>query len=277
MDDQLNIGTGNAAEAEGMDVVKNSHVLHGRNAGCSLKLLGKVVLVTFLICDGECDWDEESEKAAVDMLKRLCKRIELASGKDVKDLSVTYAYCKVKIPYVVSRENRSQFIQDVLVQFGQYKDVDAYQRHYEQKFSRDEACITFLLNKGDRKGQDARSYASQVTSESATDRNPSPSGSEYSIVFFDGDNSASSERAMLHELLHQFGAIDFYYPPALQLEAKCHLPGSIMDSGENIDSLTRYIIGWDDTLAADAQKFLEAISNISPETIERARRSEWTD
>lgn len=274
MSDQLN--TGVSATGEDLGALKNAYALQGRNVGCSLKLLGRVVLVTFLICDGECGWDEAAEKAAVTMLKKVCKRIEKDSGKDAKDLSVTYAYCKVKVPYVVSRENRSKFIEDVLLQFG-YKDVESYQRHYEKKFSRDEACITFLLNKGSRSGQDGRSYASRVTSRNSSGDKPDPTGEEYSMVFFDPDDPVSSERGMLHELLHQFGAIDMYYPSVLQFEAQRHLPGSIMDGGDVIDSLTRYVIGWDDKLAPDARNFLEAISGISQEAIDRARQDQWAD
>lgn len=247
--------------------IKNVFALRGKNVGCSVKLRGKVVMVAFLINDGESQWDPESQAAFVGTLKQSAAFLMDTSGLGRHDLNIAYAYCQVTVPYVVERRNSSRFVKDVLRQFG-YEDAQSYQRHYESKFLRDEACISFVFNKK------FRSYASRVDAAQAVE-GESPDGNEYSVVSFNAKDPADSQRTFIHELLHQFGAIDFYYPERLMIEAEHYLPGSIMNSGNSIDGLTRYIIGWDDAPSAEARAFLKAISKISPEEVAYAARDQW--
>jgi len=249
--------------------IKDVFALRGKNVGCSVKLRGRVVLVAFLINDGESHWDAQSQKVFADGLKQTANYLMDTSGLGRQDLDIAYAYCQVTVPYTVEKRNSSRFVQDVLRQFG-YEDVQSYQKHYESKFARDEACVTFVFNKN------FRSYAVTVSSGENTDAE-NPIGNEYSIVAFDPKDPTGSQRTFIHELMHQFGAIDFYYPERVKLEAEHYLPGSIMNSGDSIDALTRYVIGWDETLTADAKAFLKAISKISPAEIACAARDQWLD
>lgn len=252
------------------DSVKDAIALLGKNAGCSVKLRGKVVLITFLINDGESHWDKQTEGMAIDMLRSACNRLMNESKLNKEKLQVVYACCQVTIPYVVTRKNSGKCTTDVLRQFG-YNTVREYQSHYESRFSRDETAVTFMFNKN------FRSYAQSVDRVAGSDENEFTDGEEYSIVSFDKSNIPGSERTFLHELLHQFGAIDYYYPEVLKIKAEKHMPNSIMNGGELIDDLTRYIIGWDEQLSGAAMNFLEVIKGISAEEIEFARRKELTD
>ncbi len=249
---------------------KDVFALQGKNAGCSIKLRGKVVLITFLINDGESRWDNDSEKAAIEMLRSATNRLMNESKLNKDELQVVYACCQVSLPYIVTRKNSKKCAADVLRQFG-YMTVQEYQRHYESRFSRDETAVTFLFNK------DFRSYAQSVDRKSGESEDQYTDGEEYSIVSFDTGNIPGSERTFLHELLHQFGAIDYYYPEVLKFKAEKHMPNSIMNGGEIIDDLTRYIIGWDESPTDVALNFLDAIKGISVEEIEFARRKEFTD
>ena len=61
-----------------------------------------------------------------------------------------------------------------------------------------------------------------------------------------------------HELLHVFGAKDFYYPKEVEQWATKHFPESIMNSSdEEVDTLTAYLVGWTDTVADNAIAFLK--------------------
>lgn len=253
-----------------MDDVRDMYALQGKNAGCSLKLRGRVVLITFLVNDGESEWNQKSEKAAIEMLKSACARLMSESGLGKKEFQITYACCQVSIPRVLSRRTSKNCVVDVLRQFG-YSSVQEYQRHYEEKFSRDETAVTFLFNK------DFRSFAHNVDKTSGTAEEEHPNGEEYSIVSFDTNNITGSERTFLHELLHQFGAIDYYYPEVIKFKAERFLPNSIMNSGEIIDDLTRYLIGWDEKPSDVALEFLNSIKMVTIEDVDFARRKEYTD
>ncbi len=266
-------GTGISGEDESereitFNQIKTVFALDKKNAGCSLELLKRVVLVCFLVNDAESEWDEQSEQAFVDMIKRVSIRLMDDSGMNKRDLYVVYAHRCVDIPYVMTKESSNRCVIDVLKQFG-YDSVEKYQQHYQQKFSRDEAPLTFVFNKK------FRSFAQSVIRTDDDFETPVPSGEEFSIVSFNSEDTGSSERTFIHELMHQFGAIDFYYPESVKFEAERFLPDSIMNGGETIDSLTRFIIGWDRIIADNAKKFLKAISCIPKEDIEYARKTEW--
>lgn len=250
--------------------IKDAFALQGKNAGCSLKLRGKVVLITFLINDGESHWEEEAEKAAIQMLRSTTARLMSDSGLNKGNLQIAYACCQVSVPYIVKRNNSKNCAVDVLRQFG-YTTVQDYQRHYESKFSRDETAVTFLFNK------EFRSYAHSIDKGPGEIEDEQPNGEEYSIVSFTPQNIPRSERTFIHELLHQFGAIDYYYPEVVKFKAEKILPNSIMNGGEIIDDLTRYIIGWDESPSEVALEFLDAIKLVTPEDVEFARRKELTD
>lgn len=250
--------------------LKDIFALQGKNAGCSLNLRGKVVLIAFLINDGESRWNKSAEKAAVEMLRSAATRLMNESGLNKDALQIVYAHCQVSLPYVVTRKNSRKSAIDVLRQFG-YTSVQEYQKHYEAKFQRDETAITFLFNKS------FRSYAHTIERSSGQSGIMQPNGDEYSIVSFDATNPLSSERTFIHELLHQFGAIDYYYPEVVKFKAEKMLPNSIMNGGESVDALTRYIIGWDEEPSNAAIEFLEAIRFVTEEDVDFARNKEWTD
>ena len=87
------------------------------------------------------------------------------------------------------------------------------------------------------------------------------------------NDPAWEKHTFIHELLHLFGAADFYYPCAIKTAAQKWLPDSVMNSGNGIaiDDLTRVLIGWDSTLTESAEQFLKATSSITLAEIKKAR------
>lgn len=266
-DNNLKNNTAESQTESQTEDFSDAFTLFGRNAGCSLKLRGKVVLINFLVSDGDSSWDDESVEAAVRMMKAASKRLMDESGLNKKDLQVAYAYCKVSIPYIVDRRLSSRCVPDVLKLFG-YDSVTKYQRHYEEKFSRDETAVSFIFNK------DFRSYAHMLQNSSIVEHTV-PDGDEYSIVSFNKNDPVDSERTFLHELFHQFGAIDYYYPAKVRVVSAKYMPDSIMCSGNVIDEFTRYLIGWDNELSENSKKFLNEIKDIPIEEFDYARKEEY--
>lgn len=68
-----------------------------------------------------------------------------------------------------------------------------------------------------------------------------------------------------------------YYPANLKAASQKFLPKSIMCSGEVIDDLTKYLVGWKSTLPANsgAWKFLESTKMITADDVSKALTQEW--
>ena len=79
---------------------------------------------------------------------------------------------------------------------------------------------------------------------------------------------------MTHELLHQYGAIDFYLPAKVSAVTRKYFPNSVMSSGIIIDPLTRFLIGWDQAPREHVLRFLEETKTITMEDIWEAYRKD---
>lgn len=246
--------------------ISNVFALHGLDAGCCRKLLGKVVLVSFLVDDAESKWTDDAEAKFVEVMKDAEEKIMAQSGRSKSELMIVHARCRVSVPYVVTRKNHDSCIKDVLRRFG-YRTVSEYQAHYEEKFARNEAPIFFVFNKP------FRSYASRVAVRASERSDAALEGSEWAFLSYKPEHE--NTQTLIHELMHQFGAIDYYYPEQVKALANAYFPESIMDSGGVIDPLTRYIIGWDEELAPEATAFLRDVSSVSEEEVLIALKKEW--
>lgn len=97
------------------------------------------------------------------------------------------------------------------------------------------------------------------------------SGSTPEHVIFFMDNDTGTVR---HELLHLFGAEDFYFHDDVEAAAERHFPDSVMlnsDADAVTDPLTAYLVGWTSTPNETAQAFLADISHLTQEDIDNAR------
>ncbi|MBQ7850344.1 MAG: hypothetical protein IJ343_11515 [Clostridia bacterium] len=94
---------------------------------------------------------------------------------------------------------------------------------------------------------------------------------EYAVLF--KDFHAGTAR---HELLHLYGASDYYIHPDVKEAAKRCFPDSIMlsSNAENrTESLTAYLVGWMYDLDSTALTFLEMTADITEDAIDEARTS----
>lgn len=88
-------------------------------------------------------------------------------------------------------------------------------------------------------------------------------------------NRDGEKRTFIHELLHLFGAEDFYYPPVVEKAADKWLPDSIMNEGHTIDALTRVLVGWDTWLSGNAEGFLNDTKGVTEKELDEACAAEW--
>ncbi len=233
--------------------------LEGKNKGSIKEFLGKVCFVCILVNDRRSAWSSEEEEKIKDVIQTAANEIKRQSGLTDNRLKISYAVDKVPIQYVFDRyesENIDRLVKDVLVQYG-YEDVASYQEHYKRKFKKKEVPLIFFFNR-DFRAFEHMDYLN---------------GSEYSFVAFSGDEKECM-RTLIHEVLHQFGAIDYYLPDRVKETAQKYLPDSIMESGSKLDDLTRYIIGWDKEMSESAISFLENTADITDKEIADAREKD---
>lgn len=232
--------------------------LAAKGKGCSGKLYGKVTLVAFLVHDRSSAWKEDDIEKIKSVLKKAAWLIKEKSGLTDNRLKVSYALDDVPVQFRYDGENYEHIVHEVLKQYG-FDNAADYQAHYEKKFKKHEAPLIFIINRN------FRSFARNVESGA--------SGSEYSFVSFN-DDTDSCVRTMIHEVLHQFGAIDYYLPETIKQTAEKLFPESVMLRGWEIDDLTRYLIGWDKKLSDKAKQFLDETSVVTAEEIAEAREKD---
>lgn len=130
----------------------------------------------------------------------------------------------------------------------------------------DESPIIFAFNK------EFRSCAHMSEGQPNVGRNHP----EWSMVSYQqSEDERVTVHTIVHELLHQFGAPDLYYPKRVTEAAEKCLGESIMNRGMAIDDLTRVSIGWRDKLTDKAIAFLEATKGVTEAQVIKARREEW--
>lgn len=247
-----------SSDAGTKDEFAGHFALAAKDKGCSKKLYGKVTLVAFLVHDRSSAWKQDDVDKIKAVLDKAAKLIKEKSGLTDNRLRVSYAFDDVPIQFRYDGENYEHIVHEVLKQYG-FDNAADYQAHYEKKFGKTEAPLIFIINRN------FRSFARNTESDST-----GSAGSEYSFVSFN-DDVDSCVRTMIHEVLHQFGAVDFYLPDKVKQVAENIFPDSIMLKGQEIDDLTRYIIGWDKKLSDKATQFLSETSTVTAEEIAEAR------
>lgn len=137
--------------------------------------------------------------------------------------------------------------------------IPEFQRYYKAAKQCDEAPIIFVLNKP------FRSRAVTLDFDSTTRGEMSLLSSEY------------DQRTIIHELLHQFGAVDLYYPQEVHNLIQSMRYDSIMaiSHSMNIDSLSAYLIGWTNWLDAPAVKILDRTKHLTRDDIIKAINREY--
>ena len=223
-------------------------VFQSVNLGSCRELTGDVAIQVVFVDGDEGAWNEknmaEYKKAmgqAYDQLTRWGRDY----GQEVR-ISLRYAHTAESMDLDIL--DSDAWADHVL------NNADLPARGDDSVYMQECMPIIFLLNEG------GRAYACANASETYND---------YLICF---NNSTVS--SFSHELLHLYGAVDYYYPLAYQEAAQKYFPQSIMFTTEEhkeFDGLTAYIIGWTDTLDENARAFLADTRHIRKEDLENAQ------
>ena len=230
-----------------------------KDGGTCHSLTGQIFWHFVYVEDPKSRWHKKErdiqEKVNQDVIRYLKKE----GRKEQTALQMFMKSCTLRLPYEMQADNiqtwTAQFAQ--LSGFSSMKEMDL---KLKETYPQGQDFYIFLLNKP------GRAYASPSLSSETVE-------SEFCVVY------RSDFNALLHEVLHVFGAADFYYPKQAAKAAEQILGKSVMlnSSDPVIDDLTRYLIGWHKQPSEKAQKLLDATAGITREMVSEALEQEQMD
>lgn len=221
-----------------------NHVFIGpRGGGDCDSLTGDVLLTVVFTDEPNSIWSDLAMEEFKQGLNAVTAKLTAqASGYGVT-LNITFQYLRAKTT-VASTFSNFETWSDEAIRSAGLGEKSLVIPTLKKTHSVKEAPVLFVLNRGGRAF--ARTHAT-------------PSGMEYAILH----NTESDYR---HELMHIFGARDYYYPDEAEALAKKYFPSSIMNTADGeavIDPLTAYHIGWTDELTDTAIRFLDETAWIT--------------
>ena len=221
-------------------------LLSEKDCGVCKRLTGDVVLTVMLVSTPEAAWDQAARLALEEDIGAAVADLEaMAAGYGVA-LHISALYAAVDASQGIAlNEDSAAWAKGIL----EVAHVTG-----------DAGPVIFCINAG------GRAFASTNLTEDAP---------EY-LVLYDDD----ARYALLHELMHLYGAWDYYLHPEVSAAALSCCPDSLMlysQAGSRVDSLTAYVIGWTDVLDADAQALLDATAHLTEDDIWLALTEETLD
>lgn len=230
------VADGSASQNDAYPEYRDHYYIGPRDGGDCDSLTGNV-LITVVFADEPRDaWTETDIADFKNGLNDATAKLIAEANGYGAELHISFHYLRVKTLEAVTYVNFLDWSEKALKSAG-FSDPDKAIPQLKEQYKVKEAPILFAIPRGGR--AHARTQ-------------PTPDGLEYAILFRENSDYR-------HELLHVFGAKDYYYPKETMELAEKYFPNSIMYGTENpvTDPLTAYLVGWTDTLSYDAKRFLD--------------------
>jgi len=239
------------------DIPRNHHVLASRGRGRCGYLRGKVLLYIVRVSDAEAQWNDAVKAQFNNHVQDCLQWASKESAAYPHPVQLSAVYRDVRISNAFDFKNAFQR-DKLLYKLDGVANAAELQLTVRRKYHVDSVALVFAFNYSLR----GHAYAADV-------------------AFIDsGMNEISYISAtdikrpvLIHEVFHQYGAEDFYYPPAYVNACQKHFGESIMlHTSRKVDPLTAYLIGWTDTPSAAAVAFLRDTASVTREEVIEARR-----
>lgn len=242
--------------------VKDNFYLGARGVGASKKLLGNVEILSVFISEEKGEWPSLQKNGYFSAIKKASDFLMREAKRYGATLNITGSHFDTTIPSGTNHKDGYEIVKD----FFNRDTVQEAQEYYENKGDFDETPFILVFNKRGRSFARKRNVNAQYDAE------------EISVVYYDKTNRDENAVAVIvHELLHQFGATDFYFPSRVKKVATKYIGKSIMTSYDDlhIDDLTAYLIGWKDTISRDSYQFLKDTMWMNKREYYKAVDDEW--
>ena len=235
---------GAMAEADAQHVL-----LSDMDEGSCMRLTDAVQLTVVLVDLPDAPWDQPGRAALTEKVEAAGAWLEQEADAYGAQLDVSARYYDVQTVAAVVQicDDSHAWAQTVLKSAPELLADEALR------------CgpVLFCLN------TDGRAFAS---------KDPADGSVEYCVLYING-----TAESICHEVMHLYGAWDYYYHAALREAAQRCCPGSIMletDGEVCVDSLTAYVIGWTDELDETAQALLMDTAALTEDDVLAALANE---
>lgn len=232
----------------------NTHVfLDCKGKGDCNSLIGDVLITVVLVDDLDSKWTESDVvELKNEQANTTGKLVDEARSYGVElNVNLNYINCKIDDAFDVS--DFSGWVSNALKAAGLPTEEEVISS-LKDTYSVKEAPILFAINR------EGRSFAVQ---SNVTE------GFEYAILY----RKSGDYR---HELFHLFGAKDYYFPEDVKRIAEVYFSNSkMMMSGDGeVDSLTAYLMGWNEIMSEEAKQFVNETAWVTQEYMKSAREKE---
>ncbi|MBQ3185655.1 MAG: hypothetical protein IJH43_02445 [Mogibacterium sp.] len=234
--------------------------MSSRDYGTSRKLTGNIKLLLVFVNDSTSTWSEDEISQFFTGVYRDCDYLVEQAGEWGTYLHFDYGYFNVNVPQDQEGRWFDYLMEDFFYQADH--DLEALQNYYENEFNVSDAPLLFVFN---REGRSCSYVGSRENCWKT----------EYPMYYA---KSMADEYSITHELMHLYGASDYYYPVIAKETAEKYFHDSTMlIGGREVDDLTAYIIGWTDVLTGTAKGFLDDTSYMTREMIDEGLNKTWEE
>ena len=240
--------------------IRDHLYLKGRGKGASKVLTGKVALITVYMSRKSSDWSESVRDAYVRSVWTAIEALQKEAVRYGASLSITPYHFDHTVSPKADPHDKFNLIKDRF----DVTTMEQLQTKYEKHLGVDEAIFVLAFD------GEGRSFASRQKSNGPVD--------EISVVFIDSSRSENSMAyTIAHELLHQFGAADYYFPGEMESLATRYFGKTIMNDHGclSVDELTAYLVGWTDTVTAYGWWFMKESMWLTEEVWQKALDDIW--
>ena len=223
-------------------------VFQNRGMGSSSTMKGNVAVTLIFAEDAESSWSQQEMDAFLGEVTEDAAELTVLAAQWGTELNMTISSSKCTLDYPLEPEMAYGSLGQILHSAGHrsYEPADALR----EATGADAVPVVVAFNK------EGRSYAIWDADEAKVE----------ACYLFGGS------QAFKHELLHLFGAVDYYYHDLMAAAVKDMMEESIMlDSGNgHVDSFTAYLVGWTDKLDGVSSMMATAFNYIGDEEMQEA-------
>lgn len=213
--------------------------------GSCKELTGTVEMVVVFVSLPDAPWDIASIAQMNQTLRAAADTLAQEAAAYGAQLSIVHRIHYAQASVTVSMDDSEAWADELLAAVPTLQERTSDYYHGKP--------VIFCINTG------GRAFAHSEYSDAQA---------EYAVIF--GSDDAGTVR---HELLHLYGAWDYYLLDDFTDAAEMYCPDSIMlssDAQNRTDSLTAYLIGWTDTLDAQARALIAATEHVTHDLYEQA-------
>lgn len=231
---------------------KDYYVLAGKGSGASKEMKNEVIVSIFLLSSARHKWSASQKDSFIRTLDSALHHLM----REAKENGVYLNFLRMTYEREITSFDLSNDMSKKWYELGTTavagtgaSNVSEYQNMIKQKYSCNEAPV-ILATPADIR---AFAYNAKVNE---------PRVHEFCVM-----DAPITKDSVVHELLHVFGACDYYNVPLTAYAAHHFLPNSVMNLHRStnfcVDELTQYVVGWRDTLSPDAIAFLDTIKPMT--------------